>query len=58
MTDSRLFVPISRMYTTSWSSNNLDVPSTVIEILTDPDLTALIMLLSPKPIEMGILNRE
>ena len=30
----------------------------VIEILTDSDLTALMMLLLPKPIEMGVLNGE
>ena len=58
MTDSRLFVPISGTQYTFWSLNNLDVPSTVIEILTDPNPTALMMLSLPKPIEIGVLNGE
>jgi len=58
VTDSKLFVPISRIYTTSWSSNNLDVPSTVIEILIDPDSTALMMLSLSKPIGMGVSKEE
>jgi len=58
VTDSKLFVLIFRIYTTSWSSNNLDIPLTVIEILIDPDSTALIMLLLSKSIGMGVSKKE